>query len=133
MPAPDAAPSRLKKLWLVRLTIVGRSARATKLIDSSEGTRQAIADANIQPGGISLLAVGADIGERHARLGAVLDLGDLPQLAVKAVRPAMKRMLAVIGRQLHRIAIENEARVRDTVGVAADGRAEEAPIARDSL
>ena len=41
----------------------------------------------------------------------------------------MKRMLAVVGRQLHYIAVENEARVRDTVGVAADGRAKEPPVA----
>ena len=86
-------------------------------------------DANVQSAGIPLLAVGADIGKRHARLSAVLDLGDLPELPVKAVRPAMKRMLAVVGRQSHHIAVENEARVRDTVGIAADGRAEEPPVA----
>ena len=34
---PEAAPSRLKKLWLVRLTIVGRSVFAVKLTDNSEG------------------------------------------------------------------------------------------------
>ena len=95
--------------------------------------RQAIADADIQLARIALLAVGADIGERYARLGAFLNVGDLPQLPVEAVRPAMQRMPAVIGCQLHRSAVENEARVRDTIGVAADGRAKEAPIGRDSL
>src|SRR5688572_22278352 len=62
-------------------------------------TRQAIADTNLEPSGIVFLAVGAGVSERHAGLRTIIDLGDLPEFSVKAIRPAMKRMLAVIGRQ----------------------------------
>ena len=49
----------------------------------------------------------------------------LPELSVEAVMAAMKHVGAVVGVELHRLAIEHELRIGDAVGVASDRRAEE--------
>ena len=64
------------------------------------------------------------MGERYPGLRAAVDFGDLPKLPVKAVWPAVKRMLAVIGSKPHHLSVEHEAGIGDAIGIAADGRAE---------
>ena len=87
----------------------------------------AVGDVGLELAGIALLAVRADIGQRDEGRGSLADGGDGPGLAVEAGQPAMQGVGAVIGRQLKARAIQFERAVRDPVGVAADGRAKEAP------
>src|SRR5882672_8768691 len=128
---PEHAPARLKKLWLVRLTTVGRSVRADISSDSSIG--QAPCHLHLQRAGIALLAVGTGARKRHGRTRAIVDRDNPPVAPVESVRPAMQSIVAVIGRELHHGAVEREARPRDTVGIAADGRAEETPAGEISI
>ena len=93
------------------------------------GTGQSIRHAYIEPARIALLAIGADIAQRHGGLSAILDRADLPELLVETVQPAVQRVRAVVGRELKRLAVEPEARIGNAIGVAADRGAEEAASA----
>src|SRR5262249_15950383 len=53
------------------------------------------------------------------------EFNDLPELAIKTLRPAMQRVGAVVGIEADRRLVEHEARSGDSVGVAPDRGAEE--------
>ena len=63
----------------------------------------------------------------------MLDVEDLPEPPVKAVKPAMNRMRTVIGGEFDHLTVELKMRIGDAIGVAADGRAEESPQADIAL
>ncbi|MGY3125099.1 hypothetical protein ACVWXQ_009036 [Bradyrhizobium sp. S3.14.4] len=67
----------------------------------------------------------ARIGERDARLRAVIDGGYLPELAIEPVEAAVQRIRTVVDRKLHRFAVQRKSSVGNAVGVAADGGTEE--------
>src|SRR6202012_3867271 len=77
---------------------------------------------------IILLAMRAGVGQRDRGAGAIVELGNVPELAVEAVEAAMQRIRAVVDWKLERLAIERELPVGDAVGVAADGRAKKLPF-----
>ena len=87
----------------------------------------AIGDAGLQPAGIAFLTVQTDIGQRDERRGLLARGRDRPVLAIETLQTAVKRVGAVIGRQLKAMAVQFERAVRDTVGITPDRRAEEAP------
>src|SRR5215510_5697325 len=78
-------------------------------------TSEAIGQMHVKPSGVALLAIRAAAGERHLRLGAVLHIGDLPELAVKAVEAAMQSVRSVVGGELYLRAIEHKARIGNPV------------------
>src|SRR5712664_2219 len=87
----------------------------------------AVSDAGLQPAGIALLAIRAVIGQRDEGRGLLSQGGNGPALAVETCQTAVKRVGAVIGRQLKAMAIQLERTVRDAVGITTDRGAEETP------
>ena len=79
----------------------------------------------LQRAGITLFAIGAGAREGYRRTSALLDRDNPPNVAIEALGSAMQRIGSIIGRKLHHLTVEHEARPRDTVGITPDGRAEE--------
>src|SRR3954447_18526468 len=70
----------------------------------------------------------ARVGQRDRGLGAIIDLRNVPELAIEAVEAAMQCIRSVVDGKLHRLAVQRKLSVGDAVGVAADGGAEELPF-----
>src|SRR3954447_12714383 len=66
----------------------------------------------------------ARVGQRDRGLGAIIDLRNVPELAIEAVEAAMQRIRSVVDGKLHRLAVQRKLSVGDAIGVAADGGAE---------
>src|SRR6266849_2779392 len=105
-----------------RLVGLGRERRR-----KFHGAGNAVSDAGLQPAGIAFLAIPAVVGQRDEWRGLLTQGRDGPVLAVETCQTAVKRVTAVIGRQLKAMAIQLERTVRDTVGITTDRRAEETP------
>src|SRR6266581_1021014 len=105
-----------------RLVGLGRERRR-----KFHGAGNAVSDAGLQPAGIAFLTVRAVVGQRDEWRGLLPQCRDGPVLAVETCQTAVKRVSAVIGRQLKAMAIELERTPRDTVGITTDRRAEETP------
>src|SRR5712664_1501945 len=105
-----------------RLVGLGRERRR-----KFHGAGNAVSDAGLQPAGIAFLTVRAVVGQRDEWRGLLPQGRDGPVLAVETRQTAVKRVSAVIGRQLKAMAIELERTVRNTVGITTDRRAEETP------
>jgi len=94
--SPFASPARLKYAWLVeidnRWLVGGRdvvNAQFTAAIDR-------IRDIDRQPAGKAHLTVGADIAEFHPDAVVIVDHLGRPDLLVKADRPAVQRVDAIV-------------------------------------
>src|SRR6266850_1464002 len=105
-----------------RLVGLGRERRR-----KFHGAGNAVSDAGLQPAGITFLAIRAVIGQRDEGHGLLTQAGNDPALAVETCQTAVKRVGAVIGRQLKAMAIQLERAVRDAVGITTDRGAEETP------
>src|SRR3569833_1909630 len=107
----------------------GRSAGSCLERDRESGrTGEPVRQSHVEPAGIVLLAVRTDVVQRHRRPLALVDLEDLPELAIEAVRAAVQCVRAVIGCELDGLTVEHQATIRDAVGIAADAGAEELPL-----
>ena len=94
---------------------------------------QAPGHLDLQHAGIALFTIGAGTRKGYCRTRALLDPDNPPVVAIETLGPAMQRIGPVIGRELHHGAVEREARARNTIGIASDGRAKILPPGNISI
>src|SRR5712664_2379905 len=101
----------------------GRAHRQVSIRGDREVMIQNAAAAGLDAGKIEE----AVIGQVDEGRGLLTQGGNGPALAVETCQTAVKRVGAVIGRQLKAMAIQLERTVRDAVGITTDRGAEETP------